>query len=273
MSCEEGEAEESDVAGCIDVVLTFEELRSWAESENIRKDQLKTGEMDDLAASYARLFPIEGGLAKSASMSPDLLRQDFAAISGSEEVGEMLANLKDGSTIHLFEALYCAAGCINGPCFGTGRDIYHRRNRMLQHEKRAQKRASESDIQEAMVGVELHRTINPRPVQLEHHDEAAIRKVLETTGKHSPEDELNCGACGYPTCRENAVAVLSGMAEHSMCIPWMRSVAERKADQIIDNSRTVSCLSTRISVLSLSIRRLLRSSPQHPRLSASRFLR
>ncbi|HEY3297016.1 MAG TPA: (Fe-S)-binding protein, partial [Armatimonadota bacterium] len=73
-------------------------------------------------------------------------------------------------------------------------------------------------------------------IEQPHYDESAIRKVLQTIGKHLPEDELNCGACGYPTCRENAVAVLSGMAEHTMCIPWMRSVAEKKADQIIDNS-------------------------------------
>jgi len=230
------EAEEPDLAGAVDLVLTFEELRTWAESQKIRKDQLRSAEIDDLPANYARLFPVEGGLARAASMSPDLLKQDFAAVSGSEEVGEMLANVKDGSTIRLFEALYCPAGCINGPCFGSGRDIYHRRNRMLQHEKRAQKRATESDIREAMAGIELDRAIDPRPVELTVYDEAAIRKVLETTGKHSPEDELNCGACGYASCRDNAVAVLSGMAEHSMCIPWMRSVAERKADQIIDNS-------------------------------------
>lgn len=230
------EAEASDVVGAVDVVLTFEELRSWAESEKVRKDQLRPDAMDDIPAAYARLFAVEGGLARAASMSPDLLRQDFAAVSGSNEVAEMLSNVKDGSTIRLFEALYCSAGCINGPCFGEGRDIYHRRNRLLQHERRAQKRSDDSEIVTAMVGVDLRRAINPNPLQQCQFDEEEIRKVLAKTGKLSIENELNCGACGYHTCRDNAIAVLSGMAEHTMCLPWMRGVAERKADQIIDNS-------------------------------------
>ncbi|HEY3298625.1 MAG TPA: [Fe-Fe] hydrogenase large subunit C-terminal domain-containing protein, partial [Armatimonadota bacterium] len=100
------EAEEPDVAGAVDVVLTFEELRMWADELKVRKDQLRSAQIDDIPASYARLFAIEGGLARAASISPDLLKQDFAAVSGSEEVGAMLSNVKDGSTIRLFEALY-----------------------------------------------------------------------------------------------------------------------------------------------------------------------
>jgi len=230
------EAEDPQIGGSVDAVLTFEELRTWIDDAKIRKDQLRSVEVDDIPASYARLFPLEGGLARAASISPDLLKQDFTALSGSTEVDAMLSNLKDGSTIRLFEALYCPAGCINGPCFGAGRDIYHRRNRILQHERRAHKKSEEAEIISAMSGIDLHRIIEAHPVSLPTYSEAAVRKVLETTGKSRVEDELNCGACGYHTCRDNAVAVLSGMAEHSMCIPWMRNVAERKADQIIDNS-------------------------------------
>jgi PAS domain S-box-containing protein len=230
------EAEDPDVAGAVDVVLTFEELRSWVEEEKIRKDQLRSADIDDIPASHARLFAVEGGLARAASITPDLLRQDFAAVSGSDDVGQMLANVKDGSTIRLFEALFCPTGCINGPCFGAGRDVFHRRNRMLQHERRAQKHSDDTQIRAAMEGVDLQRTIAAEPVVQPHYDEAAIRKVLATIGKTTADDELNCGACGYPSCRDNALAVLSGMAEHTMCIPWMRSVAERKADLIIDHS-------------------------------------
>ncbi|MHB0913488.1 MAG: [Fe-Fe] hydrogenase large subunit C-terminal domain-containing protein [Armatimonadota bacterium] len=230
------EAEMPDVAGTVDAVLTFEELRIWANEEGIKKDQLRSANIDDIPAGFARLFPLEGGLARAASMEADLLRQDFAAVSGSPEVEEMLENLRDGSTIRLFEALFCPGGCVNGPCFGTGRDIFQRKSRVLQHEKRAQKKGTEEEFIGAMEGVELHRSISVSPVQFPEYSEEAIRRVLERTGKESPEDELNCGACGYSTCRENAVAVLSGMAEHTMCIPWMRKVAEKKADQIIDNS-------------------------------------
>ena len=230
------EAQQPDVAGAVDAVLTFEELRAWIESAGIKKDQLRSAELDDIPASLARLFPLEGGLAEAASMGADLLRQDFAAISGNIEVDEMLENLKNGSTIRLFEALFCPGGCVNGACFGEGKDIFRRRNRVLQHQKRASKNSDESEILAAMGNVDLRRTISDNPIDQPELSEDAIRSVLERTGKTEPEDELNCGACGYASCRDNAVAVLTGMAEHTMCIPWMRKVAERKTDQMIDNS-------------------------------------
>lgn len=125
------EADQPDVAGAVDAVITFEELRVWMSERSIKKDQLRSAEFDDIPAAFARLFPLEGGLARAASLQPDLLRQDFAAVSGSAEVEEMLSNVRNGSTIKLFEALFCPSGCINGACFGEGRDIYHRRNRVI----------------------------------------------------------------------------------------------------------------------------------------------
>ncbi len=230
------EAEQPDLAGIIDAVLTFEELRTWVVSAEVKIDQLRSVDMDDLPASQARVFPLEGGLALAASLRPDLLRQDFAAVSGIVEVKEMLDNLRAGSSIKLFEALFCPGGCINGACFGDARDVFRRRNWVLQHERRTQRKAEEEDIRAAMENVELRRTISEKSIGLMQFSEEEIREVMARTGKTSPEDELNCGACGYSSCRENAVAVLSEMAEHTMCIPWMRKLAERKADRVIDES-------------------------------------
>lgn len=235
-AAKKGEAEQPDLQGAVDAVLTFDELRMWIDSETIKKDQLRSVDIDDIPASHGRLFPLEGGLAKAASMRPDLLRQDFAVVSGNEEVNDMLDNLKSGSSIRLFEALLCPSGCINGACFGDGRDVFHRRNKILQHEKRSQKKATESQIVAAMEDVDLRRTLSAHPIELPEFSDHAIRDVMAKTGKLTPEDELNCGACGYGSCRDNAIAVLSGMAEGDMCIPWMRKVAERKALQIIEAS-------------------------------------
>ncbi len=230
------EAEAPDVAGAVDAVLTYQELRTWIQDSNLKKDQLRSSEIDDMPASRARLFPLEGGLALTASMHPDLLRQDFAAISGITEVEEMLANLKNGSSIKLFEALFCPGGCVNGACFGDSRDVFRRRNWVLQYEKRAHKKSNDADLREIMNGRNIERTISERIIEQKEFSEEAIKAVMARTGKHTPEDELNCGACGYHSCRDNAIAVLSGMAEHAMCIPWMRKAAERKADQVINES-------------------------------------
>jgi iron only hydrogenase large subunit-like protein len=230
------EAEQPDVVGAVDAVLTFEELRTWISETETKADQLRSTDMDDVAASQARLFPLEGGLALAASMHPDLLRQDFMAVSGEQEVQEMLANLRAGSTVRLFEALFCPGGCINGVCFGEARDVIRRRGRVLQHEKRTQEKSDDEVIRELMSDVALHRTISEQAIEQPEYSEETIASVLARTGKNRPDDELNCGACGYPSCRANAIAVLSGMAEVAMCIPWMRKAAERRADQIIDAS-------------------------------------
>ncbi|MCL6629867.1 MAG: 4Fe-4S binding protein [Armatimonadetes bacterium] len=230
------EAEQPDVAGAVDAVLTFEEIREWIGLAKIKSDHLHSAEMDDILASVGRLFPVEGGMARTASLTPDLLRPDFVAVSGSEDVAEMLTSLREGCTVRLFEKLFCPGGCINGPSYGPGRDIYYRRNRVLQHEKRTQRRLDEESICKAIEGVDLSRIVSANPIVSHEYSEDAIRSVLARTGKRTPEDELNCGACGYSSCRENAIAVLSGMAEDTMCIPWMRKVAEGKADQIIDLS-------------------------------------
>ncbi|MHB0998021.1 MAG: [Fe-Fe] hydrogenase large subunit C-terminal domain-containing protein [Armatimonadota bacterium] len=235
-AAKKGEAEQPDIQGAVDAVLTFDELRMWLDSESIKKDQLRSAEIDDIPASHARLFPLEGGMAKAAAMRPDLLRQDFAAVSGHEEVNEMLDNLKNGSTIRLFEALLCPSGCINGACFGDGRDVFHRRNKILQHERRSHKKSTEEQIVAAMKDIDLHRVLSAHPTPPPVFTDKEIREVLAKTGKHTPDDQLNCGACGYGSCMDNAIAVLSGMAEYNMCIPWMRKVAERKALQIIEAS-------------------------------------
>ncbi len=235
-SAKKAEAEQPELAGDVDAVLTFEELRAWIDSANIRKDQLRSADMDDIPASLARLFPLEGGLAEAASMAPDLLKQDFVALSGSEQVEEMLENLKNGSTVKLFEGLYCSGGCINGACFGDGKDIFRRRNQILQHQKRSAHGADTADFNAIMENIEMRCSYSENVIDHKEITEDKIKSVLARTGKLTPDDELNCGACGYPSCRANAIAVLTGMAEHNMCIPWMRKVAERKADQIIDNS-------------------------------------
>ncbi|BCW98173.1 MAG: hydrogenase [Armatimonadota bacterium] len=229
------EAELPECAGAVDAVLTFDELRQWL-ADSRTALQAKPADFDDLPAGTARLFPLEGGLAQAAAIPAELLRPDFAAVSGWTEVREMLANVREGGAVRLFEALFCGGGCINGACFGDGRDLFQRKNRLLQHEKRAVHRPSEDEILAALRETELGRDVPERPLPSANASEEDLREILARMGKNTPEDELNCGACGYETCRDNARAVLSGMAERSMCIPWMRQVAERRADKIIDES-------------------------------------
>ncbi|HNY10192.1 MAG TPA: (Fe-S)-binding protein, partial [Candidatus Wallbacteria bacterium] len=83
--------------------------------------------------------------------------------------------------------------------------------------------------------------------------EEEITKVLQKTGKLSPEDHLNCGACGYNSCRDKAIAVISGMAELEMCIPYMKMLAERRTDRIIETSPNgIIILDDRLNIISMN---------------------
>lgn len=227
---------EIDARRGVDAVLTFEELQHLLGESGIERSALQPVAFDDVRPRNAQLFPLEGGLARTASMAADLLRDDFAALSGEEHVREMIEHISNTSPVVLFEALFCPGGCVNGPAAGCSSDIYARRSRILQYHKRKSFEADQ-ELDLGSVGqLDLSRSISRVEVPHPAFTDEEIRAVLAETGKHGPEDELNCQACGYPSCRENALAVLSGMAERSMCLPWMRRLAERKTDQIIDNS-------------------------------------
>lgn len=234
-SAKKGEADE-EASGEVDAVLTFEELQDALAEAKINKSALQPMPFDDVRPANAQLFPLEGGLARTASIASGLLREDFVGLSGGEHVRQMVDHLNEPSPVRLFEALFCSGGCINGACIGSSKDVYSRRNKILQYHKRKTYEAEvELDVQSAK-DVDLTKLVQPVEIPHPTFTEAQISEVLAETGKHTLDDELNCGACGYPTCKANAVAVLAGMAERSMCLPWMRQLAERKADQIIDNS-------------------------------------
>lgn len=234
-SAKKGEAE-TVRNGLVDAVLTFDELRNAFIENGIDADALTPTAFDDVRPKDAQLFPLEGGLAKAASIASGLLRDDFVGISGADHIKDMVGHLSSGSSVKLFEALFCSGGCVSGACISQNSDVYARRHRVLKYHKDKQFEPRQELNFDEVNGLDFSRSIKCAAVIPKVFSEEQIRAVLAETGKYSPEDELNCGACGYSSCRENAIAVLSKMAERSMCLPWMRQLAERKADQIIDNS-------------------------------------
>jgi PAS domain S-box-containing protein len=233
--CSAKKAEADGEKPIVDGVLTFEELDGMFKKAGIEPAFLASSDFDDLRAANAQLFPLDGGLAKTAAIESGLFTENFAAVSGKEHILEMIENLGHKTPIKLFEALFCSGGCINGACISTKNDIFDRKSRILEHHKNQQSDSREV-INPANVAVQLKVDIKPEPIIQKEFTEEEIRAVMLLTGKKTSEDELNCGACGYESCRGNALAVLLGMAESNMCLPWMRTLAEKKANQIIDSS-------------------------------------
>lgn len=225
------EAERPENTGLVDCVLTFVELMEWLEREGVNLSACEESRFDEEPEGDARFFPLVGGSIRTASMRTDVLAEDVVSASGFEEVREALAGLEPGAQPVVLEPLFCAQGCVNGPAVPCEGNVYRRRHDVLSYAS-ANKGAAPGDVR----GESLVTAFKPaKPVE-EDVPEEQIREVLERTGKAAPENQLNCGACGYPSCREKAVAVIRGMAELEMCIPYMKRLAEQRTDRIIETS-------------------------------------
>lgn len=225
------EADRSELKGLVDCVLTFPELQEWFGREGIDLSACEESDFDEAPAGAARLFPLEGGCVRTAGWSTDILDGDVVAVSGFDEVRAVLDDPQAGPRV--IEPLFCPHGCVNGPAITGTRSDFARRGDVLRYA------ADNESADEAAVVPEpgLETAFRRVPVGGKTRiTEEAIRGVLEMTGKAREEDQLNCGACGYPTCREKAVAVLQGLAEPQMCIPYMRRLAEQRTDRIIETS-------------------------------------
>lgn len=227
-------AEAEASAGLVDAVLTFEQLRRWlteAAPSGARGTGAGKPAPERLDAGAARHYPIAGGILKSF-MRRETTDTDIVAVDSLENCFEVLDGLRNREIAPRFiEALACTGGCINGPASGLVACTPAKRRKVTDY-------AGPSPV----IGwrfpetIPLGRTIQAEPVEEEMPSEARIREVLRLTGKTSSQDEKNCGACGYNTCREKAIAVCQGLTEIDTCVPYMRSKAESFANIIVDNS-------------------------------------
>lgn len=231
-----------DEPGLIAAALTFQEIWEWwQETQSTSMTSLVPEPFDPPFPRRAQLFPIEGGLLYTAEMTTGPMASDAIVITGVDHCVDFLTRFDEYAgrpeSPRLIEMLSCSTGCIAGPGAVSEEDPFLRRNRVIQHHRQSQaKLAGENTLDLSRVKVNLERRYKSRAVPLPVPDEAAIKAILARTGKLVPEDELNCGACGYGSCREKAIAVYQGLAEIEMCMPFMRAQAESFSDIITRSS-------------------------------------
>jgi iron only hydrogenase large subunit-like protein/uncharacterized Fe-S cluster-containing protein len=218
-----------DVANDVDCVLTFRELSAWLEQKNINLSTCEESSFDERPLPSAQLYPLPGGLIKTAGLADDGLNMNLLKIDSIENVKELLKNIPAEPSYTLIEPLFCSQGCINGPGISMEKNLFERRKDIIEYDREIATDQGTPDIEDGDLfkAFYKHGDSVMRPVT-----EDEIQQVLERTGKSDPQQQLNCGACGYDSCREKATAVVLGMAEPEMCIPFMRRLAERRTDQI-----------------------------------------
>ncbi len=220
---------ESDESSYVDAALTFDELSEWFANEHI---ELPYEHVDPQSnGAIARLYPATGGVLKATAKVEGYRRIAIDGIDNCRGVFEEIENSEFGKVF--IEMSACEGSCVNGPCI---RDHAERR---LKGAMRVDTFSGEGDQPyEIAHKPEIRTSYAFEGGRKVNFGNDAIRDMLYKMGKTSPEKELNCGSCGYSTCREKAIAILEGKAKIEMCLPFLKEKAESFSDTIIHNTPT-----------------------------------
>ena len=213
--------------GLVDAVLTFEELTNWLKAERIELEH----EVDDTPESRARFFPTTGGVLKT--MAQEMPGYTYLALDGVENCIAALKDIESGKIHKCFiEMSACVGSCIGGPVMEK-----YQTNSPVSDYITIASYAGERDFSvEQPAPMSLKKNFSMIEQHLAQPSESEIMAILRQMGKFKPSDELNCGTCGYSSCREKAVAIIHGKAEISMCLPFLKDKAESFSDTVVKNT-------------------------------------
>lgn len=242
--------------GFPDIALTFRELNDWLKQENIDLDALQNSSLDideigllvPFEAQESTLYPVEGGMVATFAVGKDPFQDKAISVSGVEQIMETLEDLKahNNEDNPFLELLSCEGGCINGPGrnFHSSAALSKARSARFTKERIAKNKNSNFAYNEFVdflvdKGYKVldedvgERGFNIKANAVVKYSEQQIFQALAELGKHDISDELNCGGCGYNSCRDMAIAYLDGMAEQEMCVTRMRKLAQSKVDVLL----------------------------------------
>ncbi len=209
----------------VDAVLTFEELSAWLQKENIEIEQKSDMEKKGLT----RLYPTTGGILKTMNRVEGY---HYLAIDGVENCMEALRDIEAGKLHKCFiEMSACIGSCVGGPVIEKARhSVLQGAIAVSEFAGKEHFEVAEQNTEDMKKSFGYFERDNTMPSETE------IRDILRQMGKNKPSDELNCGTCGYDTCREKAIAIFRGKAEISMCLPYLKDRAETFSDAILKNT-------------------------------------
>ena len=250
----------------LDVALTFEDLNFWLNEKNIVLAEVVDAPDDVFEPEEAlegALFPIEGGMAPGLTGGREIDNLEFVAVSGMANIEQALKDISKWTPAHsiFFEMSACAGSCINGPKAARINSVARRRYDIVQHAKLAAEFPRR-------VSVSIAQEYEAAPAARNEYSELQLQEALRTVGKYSMEDELNCGGCGYDSCRDFARALIPRNAERMMCATYTRKLAQKKANALLqkmpsavvivdDDLRIIECNSNFV--------RLFKSEEEQPK--------
>lgn len=223
----------------VDAVLTFEDIEQWFREEGIVPGQCEDASFLNASSKILRMYPVTSGILESLKARGDCNNYRMITVDGIQECIALFSSMAKGELDHCFvEVNACKGGCVNGPAKTKGEETRFRA--ALDVENYAREDAG--DYPAVDEEIPMGKRFFDRSRHEKLPDEDTIRSILAKIGKESPEQELNCGACGYNSCREKAIAVYLNKAELTMCVPYMKERAESLSNYVLSETPNITIM-------------------------------
>ena len=226
------EAEGDDrTTGFVDAVLNFEEIESWLQERDISIRECEEKQPTNPDPKINRLYPVTSGVISSvlAKKKVDSYKKIF--VDGIEDCREVFEDMKKGLIENCFiEANMCEGGCVKGPAVNKLHISKYKATMVIEEQVEKQDPA----YPQLAGNIDINKHFRSERIQDEMPTEEQITRILKATGKYNKTQELNCGACGYPTCRDKAIAVFQGKAEQEMCLPHVYEKARSMSNVVLE---------------------------------------
>ncbi len=217
------EATHNQFKGLVNEVISFIELRRMFDEKKLQYDAVEPSEFDPPLAGKGSVFPISGGMLQTVDLEEDFLNGEIVVAEGRQDITEVLREFEEGYLEAKLFDLLCCNGCFNGPGMSNRSKFFFKRKSISNFAKRQFARLGQENWKndfEKFRNTDLSRYFIADDQRFSTDiSEEEIKNVKLRLGIKSPEDELNCTACGYDTCHEHAIAILKGIAETEMCLP------------------------------------------------------
>ncbi len=218
------ESVNKEVSGVIDAVLTFTEIKNMFLEEGIELKDLEDSHFDPPLGYLGKSYPLSGGLLKTSYISGDVLEKETIVVEGKKKIVELIDEISENKINAKFVDLLFCEGCISGPAIASDLNYYSRRESVIKYVEDNLQKLDKSVWKSTIYNsrkLDLTRTFSAKDQRRPYPAEEIINKIMRELQKQRLSDELNCGACGYNTCREFAVAIAKGLAEKEMCLPML----------------------------------------------------
>ncbi len=234
------ESRDEKVAGVIDAVLTFADLKEMFAARGITPESEGEEQFSGPKPNLGRLFAIPGGVLRMAGFQEDALSKDVISAYGEDHMLHILGEFAEGNIAAKLVCVWLCEGCIDGPVIDNDLSVFRRREQIINYTmSQADPEQTDRDIQE-YADIDLSRGFTNRSITIPIPSEEDIQRVLAQIGRVDPSRRLNDGACGYSSCRALAIAVCQGLAEPTMCLPYLLDEIKATQGQLIQAEKLSS---------------------------------